>query len=195
MRIPAALCTALLLASCDSPQPAEPREPPLAGATIGGPFELIDETGRAVTQEDFAGRYTLVYFGYAYCPDICPYDVQRMMRGYEAFAEAEPDRAAKVQPLFITVDPERDTSEVVAEFTDSFSPDLIGLTGSREQIDAAAKAYGTYHNRGEDTPGGGYLVDHSRQAYLMGPDGEPIALLPVDESAEGVTQVLEQWVR
>lgn len=183
----------LALTGCD-PAPVDTIEPPLAGATIGGDAELVDETGAARNLNDFPGQYRMVYFGYAYCPDVCPFDVQRMAKGYEDFKAEAPDLAAKVVPIFVTVDPERDTPEVVAEFTDAFSDDLIGFTGSPEQIEAAAKAYAVYYTKLQEVQPGAYLMDHSRTAFLMGPDGEPIALLPVDEGSEGVTEVLRQWV-
>jgi protein SCO1/2 len=184
---------ALSLAGCgDSPPSSD--QYPLAGAAIGGPFELVDTQGRTVRWEDFDGQYRMVYFGYAYCPDVCPFDVQRMAAGYQQFAQAHPSLADKVQPIFITVDPERDTPEVVREFVGNFSDQLVGLTGTPEQIDQAAQAFSVYYQKGEETESGGYLMDHTRAAYLMGPEGEPIALLPVDQSAEGVAAELEKWV-
>lgn len=183
-------------AACSQEAPVDPGEPPLAGATIGGDVALVDEEGKDVSFSDYDGKYRMVYFGYAYCPDICPYDVQRMAKGYEDFKAANPELSDKVIPMFISVDPQRDTAEVVAEFTAAFSSDMIGFTGSEEQIAAAAKAFGVFYSKGdvdEDNPDA-YLMDHSRAAFLMGPDGSPIALLPVEESAAGVTQALETWV-
>lgn len=185
-----------LVAGCDSEAPTAQGDPPLAGAAIGGPFELIGSDGKTVRWDDFDGRYRVVYFGYAYCPDVCPYDVQRMMRGINRFKEDNPDLAADVQPIFITIDPVRDTPAVVGEFTRAFSNDLIGLTGSPEQVDAAAKAFAVYYAKGEDAGGGSYLMDHSRAAYLMGRDGAPIALLPVEvaDKGEAVAAELGKWV-
>ena len=166
----------------------------LAGAAIGGPFELVNSQGNPVAWDDFKGKYRMVYFGYAYCPDVCPLDVQRMMKGYAQFKQAEPGLAADVQPIFITIDPERDTPQVVGEFTHAFSDDLMGLTGTPAQIDQAAKAFSVYYQKGEVSDGGGYLMDHSRAAYLMGRDGQPIALLPVDQGPDQVAAELEKWV-
>ena len=169
-------------------------EPPLAGARIGGPFELVNSSGETVRWSDFDGEYRMIYFGYAYCPDVCPLDVNRMMKGYSQFKAENPDLAKEVQPIFVTIDPERDTPEVVGEFASAFSDDLIGLTGTNEQVDQAAKAFTVYYAKGEKSPGGGYLMDHSRTAYLMGRQGEPIALLPVDVGAEEVAAELEKWI-
>lgn len=181
-----------LLSACGSSD-SSTAEAPLAGAQIGGPFELVDTSGKPVRWDDFTGKYRIVYFGYAYCPDVCPYDVQRMMQGYNKFREAEPELAAQVTPIFITIDPARDTPQVVREFTSAFSDDLVGLTGTPEQIDDAAKAFAVYYSKGEEGPSG-YLMDHSRAAYLMGRQGEPIALLPVDQGGEAVAAELQRWV-
>jgi protein SCO1/2 len=191
-RLGAALALALLSA-CGSGDAGTATEAPLAGAQIGGPFELVNTEGKTVRWSDFDGRYRIVYFGYAYCPDVCPYDVQRMMQGYKAFQEAEPELAAQVTPLFITIDPERDTPQVVGEFTSAFSDDLVGLTGTPAQVDQAAKAFAVYYSKGEQGPSG-YLMDHSRAAFLMGRQGEPIALLPVEQGGDAVAAELEKWV-
>lgn len=192
-RIFAGVLAPLMLAACNAGDGGS-GAPPLEGAAIGGPFELVGENGDTVRWSDFDGQYRMIYFGYAYCPDVCPFDVQRMMQGYREFAKAEPELAAEVQPIFVTVDPERDTPQVVAEFTGNFGEELIGLTGTPEQIETAAKAFSVYYARGEDSPGGGYLMDHSRAAFLMGREGEPIALLPVESSGPEVAAELEKWV-
>ena len=187
-----ALPLVLLSAGCGTNTPAE--DPPLAGAAIGGPFELVDKTGKTVRWSDFDGKYRIVYFGYTYCPDVCPLDVQHLMQGFARFEEAEPRLAAEVQPIFVSIDPVRDTPAKAGEFAAAFSEDLIGLTGTAEQVDAAAKAFGVYYAKGEDAGGNSYLMDHSRSAYLMGRQGEPIALLPADKGAEAVAAELERWV-
>ncbi|WP_052208543.1 SCO family protein [Croceibacterium mercuriale] len=183
------LAALLLLPACGGAV-----EPPLAGTGIGGPFQLTGEDGQTVRWSDFEGKYRMVYFGYAYCPDVCPNDVNFMMKGYTAFKQQDPARAARVQPLFITIDPARDTPEVVTEFTDAFSPDLLGLTGTEAQIADAAKKFAVYYQRGEPSADGGYLMDHTRGAYLFGPDGEAIALLPVEQNPEAVAAELDRWV-
>lgn len=191
---PLLFALAMTLAACGLSEPPAPVEPPLKGATIGGDFALLNTSGDVVRWADFDGRYRIVYFGYAYCPDICPTDVQRTIQGLDQFADNEPELAAQIQPIFITIDPERDTLQVVAEFTNAFSEDLIGLTGSPEQIKEAAAKFGVYYVKGEENAEGGYLMDHSRVVLLFSPKGEPLALLPADEGADAVTQELAKWV-
>ena len=145
------------LAACS---PEQALLPPLEGAAIGGDFSLIDKAGKPVRFNDFAGKYRIVYFGYTFCPDACPLDVQKMMQGYAKFAKAEPEVAARVQPLFVSIDPARDTPAAVGEFAAAFSPRLIGLTGSVAQVSEAAKMFKVYYSKGEPTKDGGYLMDH-----------------------------------
>ena len=186
------LAGALALAGCGAATPAA--EPPLAGASIGGEFALTASDGRTVRWGDFAGKYRVVYFGYAFCPDVCPTDMQRTAQGLKLLKATDPELAAKIQPVFITIDPERDTQKVVGEFAAAFSPDIIGLTGTPEQIAAAAKAFKVFYAKGAAVEGGGYLVDHSRIVYLFGPDGAPIATLPTDQGGEAVAAELRKWV-
>ncbi|MBD3730658.1 MAG: SCO family protein [Sphingomonadales bacterium] len=169
--------------------------PPLEGAKIGGPFELVDKDGKAVRWSDFAGKYRIVYFGYTYCPDVCPTDVQRMSQGLRLYAKDHAALADKIQPIFITVDPQRDTPAKVGEFAAAFSDKLIGLTGTPEQIASAAKTFRVFYSKGETSPGGGYLVDHSSITYLFGPQGEPLATLPTDLGPEAVADELAKWVK
>lgn len=185
------LLLGLAVAAC-SPGGAEP---PLAGATMGGPFTLTAGDGRTVTQDDFAGRYRIVYFGFTHCPDICPTDLATIGQALRLFEDEHPKRAAKVQPLFITVDPERDTPEVVKDYAAAFHPRILGLTGTPQQIADAAKKHGIYYAKGEAQPGGGYAVDHTRYIVLYGPEGEPIALLPHEQGPQAVAAELERWVR
>ena len=185
---------ALGLAACDRPA-ATALEPPLAGASIGGPFELTGSDGKTVRWDDFAGRYRIVYFGFTYCPDVCPTDLQRLSKGLELFTEEEPAKGEEIAPIFISVDPERDTPERMGKYAAAFSDRLIGLTGTPEQIKQVAAEYGVAYGRGEDTPDGGYLVNHSTIAYLFGPEGEPIATLPTDRGPQAVAEELRRWVR
>jgi len=187
-----ALALSLPLAACNS---APQETPPLAGAQIGGPFTLVDHGGRTVRWQDLAGKWRIVYFGYTYCPDACPTDVGVMMRGLDRFLKQHPAEGAKIQPIFITIDPQRDTPARVGEFAEAFGPRLMGLTGTPAQVDQAAKAFAVYYARGKGSPGGAYLMDHSRIAYLMDPDGKPIAMLPVDKGPDAIAAELAKWVR
>jgi protein SCO1/2 len=189
-----ALVTAICLTGCNA-QPTTPAVPPLAGARIGAPFSLTDQNGRTVTDRDFAGRYRIMYFGYTFCPDVCPVDVQTIGAGLKAFEARDAALRAKVVPVFVTVDPERDTPPVIKEFIANFHPRMVGLTGPTAAIDAVAKAYGVYHAKQKPGSGGGYMVDHTRQTYLMDPQGKPIALLPTEGGAEKVADELQRWVR
>jgi protein SCO1/2 len=139
------------------------------GAAIGGPFQLVDQNGRSVTQADFAGKFMLIYFGFTYCPDVCPTELQVMGNAMDALSAED---AARVVPIFITVDPERDTPEQLKGYVAAFHPKMIGLTGTPEQIAAVAKAYKVYYSK-QPNPAApdDYSVDHTSFVYLMGPDG------------------------
>ncbi|WP_260581565.1 SCO family protein [Sphingopyxis sp. PET50] len=200
------LLGAAALAGCGAPadQPAPAAaEPPLKGARIGGPFALTDQDGKTVKDTDFAGRYRIVYFGYSFCPDICPVDVQKLMRGLAAFEKADPARGAKVVPIFITVDPERDTPAALKPFVSRYHPRLIGLTGPLDRITEVARSYAVSFRKVEGSAPDRYLVGHTQIAFLMGPKGEPIAPLPLDdpttdpdEGAPGkVAADLAKWVK
>lgn len=139
-------------------------------ATVGGPFDLVDQDGRRVTDRDFRGRLMLVYFGYTYCPDICPTTLLELSG---ALAELG-DTARDVAFLFVSVDPERDTPEQLKTYVSLFEPAPTALTGSPAEIAAAAKAYRVYYQRHDPDADGSYVVDHSTFAYLMGRDGRLI---------------------
>lgn len=136
-----------------------------AGGAIGGPFELVDETGATVTERDVIMGPTLIYFGYTFCPDVCPLDNLRNAQAIEILDE----QGIEVTPVFITIDPERDTVDVVREYTDNFHDRMVGLTGSPEQVRAASQAYRTYYNK-QDAEDEFYLVDHTTMSYLVFPD-------------------------
>jgi protein SCO1/2 len=193
LSILAAILLPLSLAACGGA--ATQQEAPLEGAKIGGPFTLTDQDGKTVKDSDFAGKYRILYFGYSYCPDVCPIDLQKIAAGFARFEKQQPERAKQIQPIFITIDPERDTPAVLKQYVSAFHPRLIGLTGTPAQIKAVADAYLVMYKA--QKPAGpdpkAYLVDHSRQAYLMGKQGEPIALLPYDESPEAIAAEIDKW--
>ncbi len=148
-----------------------------AGLVVGGPFALVGGDGKAVTDKDFRGKYMLVYFGYTYCPDVCPTTLNTVADALDKLGA----KADRVRPVFISIDPKRDTPAVVRQFASAFGPKLVGLTGSAEQIAAAAKAYRVYYT--EHRTGTGpddYTMDHSSVLYLMGPDGRFVAPIRAD---------------
>lgn len=146
----------------------------VAVASIGGPFTLVDQTGRTVTDRDFAGSFLLVYFGYTFCPDVCPTELATMAQALEQLG----GDAQRVQPVFITVDPQRDTPQQLAGYVRLFGPRLVGLTGTPEQIAAAERAYRVYAARAPADNPDGYTMDHSSFVYLMGPDGRNRDVFP-----------------
>lgn len=149
------------------------------GAAIGGPFTLVSETGETVTDRDVFTKPSLVYFGYTFCPDVCPLDNTRNAEAIDLLQ----DRGYDIQPVFISIDPDRDTPEVVAEFTDYLHEDMIGLTGTKEQVKAASQAYRTYYQKQEGDEEY-YLVDHSTFTYLVMPETGFTEFFRRDETAE-----------
>ncbi len=140
-------------------------------AAIGGPFTLTDHTGKVVTERDFRGKFMLLTFGYTYCPDVCPTSLSKMAMALDLIGEA----AAAVTPVFISIDPARDTPEHLNEYVGFFHPRLRGLTGTPAQVAAAAKAFRIYFAKVKPDPGADpddYMMDHSALTYLIGPDGE-----------------------
>jgi len=191
MLAPAALLVATL--SCCSSQSTPPAQPPLAGARIGGPFTLVDQNGRTVTNRDFAGRYRIMYFGYTFCPDVCPTDAQNIGAGLRLLEQRDPALARRVVPIFISVDPARDTPAVLKQFVVAFHPRMVGLTGNPTEIARVAKEYGIFFARGKGTKDG-YLMEHSRQIYLMDPAGKPLALLP-EAPPQALADEIAKWAK
>jgi protein SCO1 len=188
-----ALLIAVLLAGCRA---GAAGSPPLEGATMGGPFTLTSQDGRRVSDRDFAGKYRLIYFGYTFCPDVCPTDLQKIGAGMRQFEHSDPRRAARVQPIFITVDPARDTPEVMRRYVANFHPRLIGLTGTEREIADVAREFRILRQVPEPSARSrDYLVGHSQITVLYGPQGEPIAIVPTDQGADAVAAELERWVR
>jgi len=161
------------------------------GVTMGGPFTLVNTAGETVTEASFRGRWMVVYFGYTFCPDVCPTELQTISAALDRLGPL----AARVVPVFITIDPERDTVAALAEYTKLFDERLVGLTGSKEQIAAAAKSYRVYYARAKAKDNSDYLMDHSSFIYLVGPDGGFRALfrhgIAVQELADGMKGRIE----
>ena len=164
----------------------------IAGAVqVGGPFELVDDTGAAVTDRSFGDRHKLIFFGYTFCPDVCPTELARMASALDQLDETE---VARLQPLFVTIDPERDSPELMADYVALFHPDIVGLTGSAEQIAEIARAYRVFYAKAETDDPDYYLMDHSSFTYFMAPDGSNIAVFPYntapDEMADAIRAAL-----
>jgi protein SCO1/2 len=161
---------------------------------IGGDFELVDHKGNTVTQEDLLGTYSLIYFGYTFCPDVCPTGLQTAATALDLIPMR---KSNKVVSIFITVDPERDTPEVMGEYIKHFHKSLIGLTGTPEQIKQVTKAYKIYYKKvveaGKDPDE--YLMDHSAFQYLMGPDGKYVTHFRHGISPEEMAEKLKEKIR
>ncbi len=158
---------------------------PMPRIAIGGPFQLTDQNGQAVTEKSYPGRYLLVFFGYTYCPDVCPTTLGALA---DALGQLGP-LADKLQPLFVSVDPDRDTPAVLKAYTGNFDKRIIGLTGTADQIRQVAKAYRVYYARHGD--GSDYTMDHSAVVYLMAPDGRFLTTLPPDMPPEQMAALIK----
>jgi protein SCO1/2 len=174
-----------------SPLPASAQEDPLAGR-FGGPFSLVAQDGRRVTERDFAGRFVLVTFGYTHCPDVCPTDLVAMAQALDAVGES----GERIQPVFVTVDPARDTPALLKEYVASFHPRLLGLSGSEAEVAAAAKAWKVHRRKVLTAPGSAddYLVDHGSLIYLMGPDGRFLTLFPANTPGETMAAAIRKYL-
>lgn len=175
----------LLVANPQGGQPVQSS----GAALIGGPFSLVGADGKPVTDRDFRGRYMLIFFGFTHCPDICPAELQVIAQALEQLG----DKAKKVVPIFITLDPERDAPEAMANYVKSFGPNFVGLTGSPEAIAAAAKAYRVAYSKVENKASADdYSVDHSALAYLMDPEGRYVTHFSYGLSADQMAEKLEK---
>jgi len=175
----------LLVANPQGGQPVQSS----GAALIGGPFSLVGADGKPVTDRDFRGRYMLIFFGFTHCPDICPAELQVIAQALEQLG----DKAKTVVPIFITLDPERDTPEAMANYVKSFGPNFVGLTGSPEAIAAAAKAYRVAYSQVENNNSAGdYSVDHSALVYLMDPEGRYVTHFSFGLSADQMAEKLEK---
>jgi protein SCO1/2 len=154
----------------------------VAGGAIGGPFELMDHRGQMVTDVDVLDQPALVYFGYTFCPDVCPMDVARNVVAVEILA----DRGLQVKPVFITIDPARDTPEHLADFVANNHPDLVGLTGTGKRVAKAARSYKVYYRKQPGDNEEYYLMDHSNFTYLMMPGIGFVDFLRSDTSPQKV---------
>jgi len=155
---------------------------------IGGPFDLIDQNGRHRTDAEFRGKFLLLYFGYTYCPDICPTDLMAISSAINLLGTA----GNEVQPIFITVDPERDTVKQLADYVSSFHPRLIGLTGAASDIRKVALAYKVFYAKIEAEHGEPYAIDHTGFIYLVGRDGKYLGFFPPGTIPERMVEIISQ---
>ncbi len=170
--------------------PGNGRLEAISGPQIGGPFALVDHEGRRVTQETYAGRHLLVFFGFTHCPDICPLALGEVSVALDALGPA----ATKVQPLFITVDPERDTPAALKDFVTAFDDRIVGLTGSPEEVAAVARAYRVYFQKVPVQGALGYTMDHSAFVYLAGPDGKLEAFFTHETKGDAMAQKMRAFL-
>jgi protein SCO1/2 len=158
---------------------------------VGGPFTLLDGNGNQITDRDFRGKYMLVYFGYTFCPDVCPTTLNEVADALDHLGT----KTDRLQPIFITIDPKRDTPAVVKQYAAAFSPRLLGLTGTPEQIAQVAQAYRVYYAEHRTGPGpNDYSMDHSSVLYLMGPDGRFVAPIRADETGTEMAADLARFI-
>jgi len=175
------------------------REPDTANAPgglitsvdVGGPFTLTDQTGRQVTERDLLGHFVLLYFGYTYCPDVCPTELGSIAAALDELG----DDALAVMPVMITIDPERDTPEVLAQYVPMFHERLIGLTGTAEQIKQVASAYRVFYQRVDDPNYGQYLMDHTSFIYLLDPTGKVVTMLRYGTPPDEIVKIVRQQMR
>src|SRR5580692_4472789 len=157
--------------------------------TVGGPFTLTDQNGRTRSDSDFRGKLMIVYFGYTFCPDVCPADLMAITQALDALGPA----ADGVQPVFITVDPERDT-KVLGEYIAAFHHSFVGLTGSPEEIRKVANSYKAFYAKVPDPRSGDYSIDHTGVIYLMGRDGEYLGFMPPQTDPARLTEILRKYL-
>jgi protein SCO1/2 len=158
-------------------------------AQVGGPFRLTDQNGKSVSDQDFRGRAMLIYFGYSFCPDVCPTTLQVMADAIGKLG----DKAGRITPVFITIDPERDTPKVLKEYMSAFGPNFVGLTGSAAEIKKVEKEYRVYAEK-KPLKGGNYGMDHSSVLYLMGPDGKLVTYYDEAISPDNLAKELKQKI-
>ncbi|WP_262692210.1 SCO family protein [Kordiimonas aestuarii] len=156
-----------------------------AGDRLGGDFTLTSNTGEKVSNRDFRGRYMLIYFGYSFCPDVCPLELAKMTLGLNEL-EKEGYNTTPLQPIFISIDPERDTVSALDDYVQDFHPRLVALTGTLEEIQDVAKKYRVYFKKRKQDGVEGYLMDHQSFIFVMGPDGDYVRLFSAKDKPEDI---------
>jgi protein SCO1/2 len=179
------------LTGADMPTPSAGGIQLSQGVALGGPFSLVDHTGRAVSERDFAGRPLLVYFGFTYCPDVCPTELGTIAAALDAMGPA----GERVTPVFVSIDPERDTPAAMADYVSRFHPRMVGLTGTAEQVAQAARAYRVYYAKVRPRDSTDYLMDHSSFIYFVGPDGRVRSLFRPETAPEAIAAAVTAQLR
>jgi protein SCO1/2 len=156
---------------------------------IGGPFTLTDQSGHRRNDSEFRGKLEIVYFGYTFCPDVCPTDLMAITQALDMLGP----KAAAIQPIFISIDPERDSS-VMGDYLRAFHPSFVGLTGTPEEIRRVANSYKAFYSRVEDARGGDYTIDHSGVIYLMGREGEYLGFMPPQTGPARLVEILRKYL-
>ena len=162
-----------------------------SGVSLGGPFSLTRQDGQAVTERDYAGKWLLLYFGYTYCPDVCPTELGRIADVLDAMGPA----GEQVTPMMITIDPDRDTQAVMADYVSRFHPRMQGLTGTGEQVAEAARRFRVFYQKVQPRDMNEYLMDHSSFIYLVGPDGRVRTLYRPETSVEDMARSVAAQMR
>ena len=177
-----------LAAAAEQPSAAQMMDDLMYGrGQVGGPFTLTDQTGKQRSDTDFRGKLMIVYFGYTYCPDVCPTDLMAITRALDALGPA----AEGIQPVFITIDPERDT-KLLAEDVSAFHRSLVGLTGSPDEIRKVANSYKAFYVKVQDERSGDYAIDHAGVIYLIGRNGEYLGFMPPQTNPDRLTEILQK---
>lgn len=163
------------------------RVSPVAGMRVGGPFTLTDHNGKTVTDKDFADKYRLVYFGFTYCPAVCPTELHKMTR---ALKDLGPALAAQIHPIFITIDPDRDTVPAMKRYMSLFDPSFTGLTGTPDQIARVLKDWKVYAAKVQQDGMSDYTMDHSSYIYFLSPSGDLLNLFRAADTADTMAQAI-----
>jgi cytochrome oxidase Cu insertion factor (SCO1/SenC/PrrC family) len=166
----------------------------IGAVSIGGPFELVDQHGATRTDEDFRGSYMLTYFGFTYCPDTCPTALLKITDALEELVRRDVPKAERIVPVFISVDPERDTPEVLRGYAAHFHPRLVALTGTQTELERLGRAYGVFFAKVPMGGPGEYLMDHTGFVYLIGPDGKYLEHFESDASVADLVDALQRHV-
>jgi len=166
----------------------------LGQPAIGGPFKLLDTNGKVVTDDDFRGRFMLIYFGFTFCPDVCPEELNKMTEAMNILEKRVGSSAEKVVPIFISVDPQRDSTSQIKSYLKDFHPRFVGLTGTPEEVEKVAKSYRVFFSKDKEDGSDDYLVDHSIITYLIAPDGNFVTFFGKSTSADDMAKKIAEYL-